>query len=158
MEIDNALTSLDGLQDQHGRPLAWRDMRRNRAVLFAHAGTCFMCASYGRQLIGLGERFAQWDGDIWLVGGSVARLAKPVPDSHVRIAGDPAHRAHRRCHLPEQHAAVMVADRWGQIWQITVSDDNHALPNPDDLFATMQLIACNDRNAERSISQQATGA
>ena len=141
VEVGSILPSLDGLEDQRGRPLNWRDMRRNRTVLFAHPGTCASCASYGTQLIALRDRFALWDGDVWLVGDSVARLAEHTSDDQVRIASDPTRRAHQRCRLPQQHAAVVVADRWGQIWQIAISGDNHALPDPTDLCVTTQFIA-----------------
>jgi ribosomal protein S27E len=141
MEIGNILPALDDLEDQHGRPLNWRDMRRNRVVLFAHPGTCLRCASYGRQLIALRNRFAEWDGDVWLVGDSVAYLAEHAPDDHVRVVGDTARRAHRRCRLPERHAATIIADRWGQVWQIAISGGDHAFPDPADLCATAQFIA-----------------
>ena len=141
MEVGNILPSLNGLEDHHGKPLDWRDMRRNRVVLFAHPGTCAGCASYGRQLIALQEHFALWDGDVWLVGESVAELAEHTLDYRARIIGDPARRAHQRCGLPEQRAVVVVADRWGQVWDIAISDDDHALRDPADLCATTQFIA-----------------
>jgi ribosomal protein S27E len=141
MEVGAILPSLTGLEDQRGKLLDWRDMRRNRIVLFAHPGTCAGCSGYARQLIALQEHFALWDGDVWLLGGSLAQLAEHIPADRARIAGDPARRAHQRCGLPEQRAVVVVADRWGQVWDIATSDDDHALPDPADLCATTQFIA-----------------
>lgn len=141
MEVGDILPSISGLEDQRGRPLNWRDMRRNRVVLFAHPGTCASCDAYGRRLIALHERFASWDGDVWLLGASVAQLAEHASDERTRITGDPGGRAHRRCGLLERQAAVVVADRWGQVWDIARSDDGHTLPDPADLCETMQFIA-----------------
>lgn len=136
MEIGDQLPSLHGVTDDDGRPLNWRDARRNRIVFFTHQRDCTKCSSQAIDLLELRARLAQWDGDLWLAGGAV------TPDvDGICVTGDAEHRLRQRCGLLPDDATVVVADRWGQIWLVASTDDRHVLVDPADVLETTKFIA-----------------
>jgi hypothetical protein len=140
MDVSDQLRWLHNATDDSGRPLNWRDTRRNRVVLFTHPGGCAECSSYARDLLELGDSLDRWDGDLWLVGDIADGIARTVTDV-VRVTGDADRGLRQRCDLSPDDARVVVADRWGQIWQTAVADDHHTLVDPADVLETTKLIA-----------------
>ena len=142
MDIGNLLPWVSGLNDDDGgRPLDWRDTRRNRVVFFTHPAGCADCSDYARDLMELRDRLSSWDGDVWLVGETADDLATPSADNVVRVTGDADRRLRQRCGLPPDEARLVIADRWGQIWQTAVADDHHVLVDPADVLETTKWIA-----------------
>lgn len=140
MDVGDQLRWLHNATDDSGRPLNWRDTRRNRVVFFTHPGVCAACSSYTRALLDVRDDLDRWDGDIWLVGDIAEGGAPPVTDV-VRVTGDGDHQLRQRCGLSPDDARVVVADRWGQIWQTAVADDRHSLVDPAEVLETTKFIA-----------------
>ncbi len=140
MEVGDQLPWLHDVTDDHGRPLDWRDTRRNRIVFFTHPGACAGCSSHARDLVALRAHLSRWDGDLWLVGDT-ADDVMPEADDVIRVTGDTDHLLRQRCGLSADDARVAVADRWGQIWQTAVADDRHTLVAPADVLETIKFIA-----------------
>ena len=140
MDVGDQLRWLQDATDDGGRRLNWRDARRNRIVFFAHPGACAACASYARELLDVGDSLARWDGDIWLIG-AIADGTAPSATDVVRVTGDADRRLRERFGLAPEDARVIVADRWGQIWQTAVADDRHVLVDPGDVLETTKFIA-----------------
>lgn len=140
MEVGDQLPWLRHLTDDDGRSLNWRDTRRNRIVLFTHRGACAACSTQARALAELRGRLSTWDGDLWLVGDT-ADAVMPEATDVVRITGDAADRLRQRCGLPPDDARLVVADRWGQIWQTAVADEHHVLVDPAAVLETTMFIA-----------------
>ncbi|HSJ43814.1 MAG TPA: hypothetical protein VK923_03925 [Euzebyales bacterium] len=140
MDVGDQLPWLQNVIDDSGRPLNWRDTRRNRVVFFTHPGECAACTSYACDLMELRARLATWDGDVWLVGRA-ADTSSPAAEDVVRITGQADHRLRTRCDLSSTDAWVAVADRWGQIWQTAMADEHHTLVDPADVIETTRFIA-----------------
>jgi hypothetical protein len=140
MEVGVQLPWLRDVTDDSGRPLNWRDTRRNRIVFFTHAGECAACSSYAQGLVELRDHLTGLDGELWLAGPTADDLAGAAPDV-VRATGDADRRLRRRCDLSPTDARVVVADRWGQIWQTAVADHRHTLIDAADVLETIRFIA-----------------
>lgn len=140
MDVGAQLPWLRGVTDDSGRPLDWCDTRRNRVVFFTHAGECGACSGYAHDLLELRDRLAGWDGELWLVGATADDVA-PGAEDVVRATGDADHRLRRRCGLSSSDAQVVIADRWGQVWQTSLADDHHTLVDPADVLETTGFIA-----------------
>lgn len=140
MKVGDQLPWLRDATDDNGRPLNWRDMRRNRVVFFTHPDRCAACTSYAHALVERGDRLATWDSDLWLVGATASDV---VPDGAgvLRVTGDADQRLRHRCGLRPDDARLVVADRWGQIWQTAAADDDHVLVDPGDVLETTTWIA-----------------
>lgn len=137
MIVGDQLPSLSHVTDDNGRALNWRDARRNRIVFFAHPGECAECSGNARALLELRARLAKWDGDLWLVGDAVIPEAVDV----IRVTGDADHRLRQGCGLSPEDATLVVADRWGQVWQVAPTDDRHVLVETADVLETTKFIA-----------------
>jgi hypothetical protein len=140
MHVGDQLRWLHNATDDSGRPLNWRDTRRNRVVFLTHPGRCAACSSYAHALLDIRDGLQRWDGDIWLVG-DIAESSEPSVADVTRVTGDGDHRLRRGCGLSADDARVVVADRWGQIWQTAVADERHTLVDPADLLETTKFIA-----------------
>lgn len=140
MDVGEQLPWLHDLTDDDGRPLNWRDTRRNRVVFFGHPRGCATCSSYARDLLDLRDALDQCDGDLWLIGDIADSPARSVTGV-AGITGDAAHRLRKRCGLSPADAWVAVADRWGQIWQAAAPDDRHTLVDPAEVLKTTEFIA-----------------
>jgi hypothetical protein len=140
MDVGAQLPWLHDETDQRGRPLDWRDTRRNRIIFFTHPGDCAACSTYARRLVDLRDRLDLWDGDVWLIGDIAGSTTQPVGDV-VGVTGNADRRLRQRCNLPPTDARVVVADRWGQIWETTIADDRHNLMDPEDVLETTKFIA-----------------
>jgi len=112
-----------------------------RVVFFPHPDACDACQSYGTQLTALQDRLAEWDTDVWLVQRSVEDLADRLATGNsVRVVEDHDGRIRQRCEIGERAVVVLVADRWGQVWETADGADQHALPAATALHDTARFV------------------
>jgi hypothetical protein len=110
---------------------------RATVLVLPHAGECEACRRYV-ELTLREARLDPWSATLVTVApdeASVAFLAPVAP----RVALDPSFR--RACGVADGRAAVLVADRHGQIWEQTVTDGHTDLPGPDQLEQDVRFIA-----------------
>lgn len=144
MELGAVLPAVPDLTDAQHRPLVWRHGRRSRIVLLGHGTACDRCAAYAAGLRDAADRFATWDGDVWIGDAREPAVASDAAHADAAVAmlrsvdGD---RLRRRWGWPPDVAGVVVADPWGQVWQIALADESHALPERDELVETTRFIA-----------------
>lgn len=138
--VGSVLPWMSDATDDRGRPLDWRDAQRNRIVLFTHPATCQQCVDYAHDLLESHDELARWDGQLWLSGDSVD-VGASLPDDIARITGADDRRLRQGCGLSMAAAHIVVADRWGQIWQTTATDHDHGLPDVADVVETTRFMA-----------------
>jgi len=91
-------------------------------------------------MLELGDSLDRWDGDLWLAG-ETANAVTPEVEDVVRVTGDADRWLRQRCGLSPDDTRLVVADRWGQIWQTAVADDHHILVDPAEMLETTRFIA-----------------
>lgn len=140
MDVGRQLPWLEDVADDSGQSLNWRDARRTRVAFFAHHGECPDCARYARALLDRRDALSRADGDLWVIGGAAANALPVGVRGVATVTGDVAHVLRQRCDLPADDPWVIVADRWGQVWQAEAADDRHALVDPDAVVETALFI------------------
>lgn len=140
MDVGRQLPWLDDVADDRGRSLNWRDARRTRVVFFAHPDACPDCARHVRGLLDRRDSLSRADADVWVISGGAGDTHPVGADGVHTVTGAAADRLRRRCDLPTDEAWLIVADRWGQVWQAEAADDNHALVDPADAVETATFI------------------
>lgn len=113
----------------------------HRAVvlMYPHTGECPQCTAYLQQLNDHAAAFSRWTA-----------LPIVVVDDHRHgdhlsstisfpVVVDDALR--HRFAISGDHAAVLVVDRHGQIWEQFSSGDHAELPDPDRLTEDVKFIA-----------------
>lgn len=64
-----------------------------------------------------------------------------APDDVARVTGDDDRRLRQRCELSTDDARIVVADRWGQVWQTAAAGDDHSLLDVADVVETTKFMA-----------------
>ena len=140
MDVGHHLPWLRAVTDDSGRPLNWRDARRSRVVFFTHPGACGDCARLAAGLLETRDALRRSDSDLWFVGDSVPPVTTTADDVR-RVTGDAERGLRTRAGVSEDGAWLIVADRWGQVWQAAAADDRHTLATPADALETAWFIA-----------------
>jgi peroxiredoxin len=133
------------LPDTDGQQIRFRDyrQRRNLVVFFHHGVTCAACRHIVQALARHVAAFREQQAAVLAIG----------PDSGDRVQGLFTELGHAFPLLsdPEGHAtkragflapALVVADRWGEIWAAWEGGADHALPRVDELEEWLTIIQC----------------
>ncbi|MCS6954050.1 MAG: hypothetical protein RMK57_15795 [Bryobacterales bacterium] len=94
---------------------------------------CPPCQRYLDELVALAEEFAVWEARLLVavrppLAYRLPHFAIPVQDADERFAG---------AHLP----AVLVADRYGQLWDAVSAGASHRFPPSRDLAEWVKYLA-----------------
>lgn len=115
-----------------GKPRRWHiDSDGSLVVFVAHSSDCPGCLSYAADLVAQADEFGWWGGRSTVVlpaaDASGAELAGRLT---LKCVADIEGSGRRRWHLGASDAAVIVADRWGQVYLVADAGDGHDLPDP----------------------------
>ena len=134
------LPSADG-----GPPVEWRDTSRGAAVLvLPHSADCRACRAYLETLAAGDEAVRLWGGRTLALlpaGVDEARAFARECRLPFPVIPDPDGDARRRCGVLASAAAVLVADRWGQLYDVAVAGAGHELPSADEVEAWLRFLA-----------------
>lgn len=139
---DLTLPGADGAE----RPL--RGPHRDAVIVVAlHDTGCDRCRRYLRELADARPRFRIWDGTVRAVTDDpdIGNLQRDLEgDLQVGDRTDVLVDAERRL-LDRVEArdgpVVLVADRYGQLYEILPAGRDHTLPTPGELEAWLQYLA-----------------
>lgn len=125
-----------------GAPVDLRRWGREATVLvWIDDSSCERCRAYVQELDRHREDFAAWDGRVIVVVPApleeAARLKRDL-DLHLIVAGDPEHRSPL---AGAEGPALLVADRYGDVYYVTEADARHALPGPRELEEWLKFLA-----------------
>jgi peroxiredoxin len=110
-------------------------------IVFPHEPGCAACRAYVEELTDSGDGFRRWDG----------RLIVVLPEGP--LAGEGALDTRKEVFiLQDEHdelwprigrgcAAVVVADRWGAIYEVVRDGEGHRLPTPHEVVEWLRYIA-----------------
>jgi peroxiredoxin len=115
-------------------------------VRFADAAAC---REYLDTLAGASADFAVWDGRLLAVfdspPGRGTRTEEEVeagaPTFPFAAAVDEEHRLRRSCGLRPAETAVIIADRWGEIYFVATDEGESALPNAATIEEWLRYLA-----------------
>ncbi|HEX7123605.1 MAG TPA: redoxin domain-containing protein [Gemmatimonadaceae bacterium] len=127
------------LQSATGRSVQLRSPGRSSTVLVRiHHARCAECLAYLEELSRAVSDFAAWDGRVVVVvPGTMAdaERAKAGPARPFTVLADEEHQ------VPLDGAAVVIADRYDQIYHLAEAGEGHALPSPVDIEDWLRYIA-----------------
>lgn len=115
----------------------WRDTNHSSLVVFPHDG----CETCGRLVDDLADRvdaLETWDARAIVLDGP----SGAAPDTLVH-AEDPDGRARAACDLAPHAAAVVVIDRFGQVFATWTAPDphrDHGFPIPGELVEEARFL------------------
>lgn len=131
------------LPDATGQPVqVWQYRQRSNVLLFFHHGRdCAACEAFLHVLAAHLEIYRQEETAVLAIGPDepasnqqiAARLGHPFP-----LLSDPAGRviAQQGLALP----ALIIADRWGEIWAAWLGGTTHQFPSEQDIVQWLSFI------------------
>ncbi len=126
-----------------GREVRTTDFRqrRNLVVVFHHGGGCPICVDYLDNLADHVSDLAGEEAVALAVGAedeAATRALWERLDRRLTCLADPSGNAAgaERLGIP----AVIVADRFGQVWAAWSGGASHALPGPDDVVEWLRFV------------------
>lgn len=139
------------LETQAGEPFPVRTRaRRTRVLVAGHGAGCEACRRYAERLAEAAAEFGRWDGEAIVVAGpggggepGAPRAAggAAVEGSSRPALRDPEGAARRRLDVPEDRVALLVADRFGEVFLREEADEADALPEPDAVLEWLRYLA-----------------
>ncbi len=116
-----------------------------RLVFFPHSAAETQCAEYVRALSAAAAGLKDWDGRTIVVvpageraAGAALQTRAPGLTVLVDRAGPEGARA--RAGVPATSAAILVADRFGDVWHGYDAGAGHALPDVRELEAWLRYL------------------
>ncbi|MCX7622486.1 MAG: redoxin domain-containing protein [Thermomicrobium sp.] len=123
-------------------------LRTSLLVVFTHEWPCTECRAY---LASIGHRSANLLAErcravaVVPLGSAIVVPRLEGDESSVTLALAEANELHARYGFVDErgrpHAAVVLADEIGTIWQVWSDDGQHRLPDPDDVLAWVRFLS-----------------
>ncbi len=113
-------------------------------LIFAHPGECEDCAIYLSELSEVVGDLQDWGTNLlWVVPGDEVAEVRPLP-----VLGDEDDAGRRRLGVGADDAAVILADRWGEVMEAATFGPDHRLPTPRQLVESAKIvdISCGECN------------
>lgn len=118
----------------------------NRATIlvFTHPGGCPVCAGYLIEAGTVAGDLGDWATRLVAVLPAGDRLDR-LPFA---VTNDPDGRARSRLGIPPADAAVLLMDRWGEVFEVATFDADHDFPLPRQLVESSKIvdISCGECN------------
>lgn len=168
LSVGERLPPLESPRATDGASIAWRAPPRGAPVVAFLAGGADS-REYVGALADAEPRFRLWNGRPLVVlppGGGAESVAPTAQASdadpgaagtaaaaasenltpagaleRLTILADPEGEAHRRCGVDEGVAALIVADRWGQIYAVERARTERELPGPREIEEWLRYLA-----------------
>lgn len=124
-------------------------------LVFAHPGPCPRCASYLDEVRGAVDDLRSWGTrpiGVLSDGGDAAPGTVPL----LRDEGD---EGRRRLGIGAEEAAVILTDRWGEVFEVAVYGCDHDLPLPRQLIESAKIVdlTCGECNVPGPEWREAPG-
>lgn len=136
--VGDVLPSVD-LRIPGGGTVGWRDVRHVTVAVFLHGADCPGCLAYLREVDPEG-RLAAWGGRVLAVVDGLFVAEGMIPGSGVLRVSDPDGAARHAVGLEPGVAAVLVIDRFGQVFGRWVDDSGHRLPAASQVLEEVRFV------------------
>ncbi|MBW3576809.1 MAG: hypothetical protein KY462_03535 [Actinobacteria bacterium] len=111
-------------------------VRDAAVVVFTHPD-CDACDEYVAALASGIDDLGDWNAVLRVLS---ARRAPAAPED-LAVVEDEDGALRRRLGLDPDVAAVVVADRFGEVWEVTTDEDGHDLPGPEQVESWARFLA-----------------
>lgn len=135
------LPSLSLPRISSGEPIEWRLPRGVRVLVFLGAELTRDTGAYLDALREWRGRFRVWDGRplIVLTSGRAPRDLDPENVPYPVVA-DPDGEGRARCGVRPEELAVIITDRWGEVYRSWVAAEPSDLPGPEEIEEWLRFI------------------
>ncbi|HEX5724143.1 MAG TPA: redoxin domain-containing protein [Longimicrobiaceae bacterium] len=115
--------------------------RQGVVVVLTHGPGCDACQRYLAELAAADAEHREWDGRvIALVPARTGRTgAAPAAALPFPVLADPERRTWAA--LGIEGAAVVIADQWGEVHEVSCAGAGHALPSAEDITQWLRFLA-----------------
>ena len=133
-----------GLVDGGGARTDLRPSSQALLLVFVHPGRCPACVSYLSEAEGALEDLCGWGTA--LVG--VVPAGDPPVEAGFPVLVDQGDATRRRLGIGPGEAAVLLADRWGEVFEVATYGAEHGLPLPRQLIESAKIVdlSCGECN------------
>lgn len=141
MRVGSRLPSLVSRTD--GIELRWRDPSRGATVaVFLQSDDSDSDQAYLRGLRAAADDFRVWDGRVIVImpGGESGSTGHAGALGSVAVVTEPTGEA-EHCGVQVGEDAVLIADRWGQVYHGARGASADALPNPAEIEEWLRFIS-----------------
>jgi peroxiredoxin len=124
--------------------------QRHNMVIFLHHGpSCRKCCALLIELSQSLERFDQAEAVVLAISCDPLDVLRSFATElrlQLPLLSDPAGQVARNENI--KHPAIIVTDRFGEIWAAWSSDDTHALPSVQDVRSWLEFVELQCRECE----------
>jgi len=105
-------------------------------LVFAHPGPCSRCASYLDEISGAVDDLRSWGTrPIGVLPDGEDPAPGPFP-----VLRDEGDEGRRRLGIGADEAAVLLTDRWGEVFEVAAYGRDHDLPLPRQLIESAKIV------------------
>jgi hypothetical protein len=139
MRTGGSLSSALLLSAESGEPVNLRSGRGSRVLVAVHSIRCKECIAYLQDVLRNVGEIAEWGGRLTAV------MPGPVKDA-ARLSAVIGHKCEcladpGRSIASGDHAAVIIADEWGEVFFAAEPSPAHNLPAPAEIVEWTRFIA-----------------
>ena len=112
-------------------------------VVLVHPEPCPECSDYLAEVAGTVEDLRAWGTQV--VAVTPGRGPKGLP---FLVLGDGDGAGRRRLGIGDDEAAVLLADRWGEVFEVATTGSDHGFPLPRQLVESAKIVdvSCGECN------------
>jgi len=131
--------TLDGPDGPRSAP--WPGNQATLLVL-VHPGSCPECTGYLDEVAGAVDDLRSWGTQV------VGVTSGSLPDLPFVVLGDGDGACRRRLGIADGEAAVLLADRWGEVNEVATFGADHGFPLPRQLVESAKIVdvSCGECN------------
>ena len=112
-------------------------------VVLVHPSPCDACSAYLREIADAVDDLRAWGTQV------VSVTPDPAPDDlPFLVLGDEDGAGRRRLGVADATAAVLLADRWGEVIEMATTGSDHGFPLPRQLVESAKIVdvSCGECN------------
>jgi peroxiredoxin len=121
---------------QTGKPIPLRPSMGQTTILVSlHSTVCEGCRRYVEELASSSPEFEVWDGRLVIVAPGPRTGAEQLRPAFGAALADPSGQV-----SSPGDAAVIIADRYGHIYEACHAGEGHGLPSPQQLVEWLKFL------------------
>ncbi|HEU4557986.1 MAG TPA: redoxin domain-containing protein [Longimicrobium sp.] len=113
--------------------------RRSPVLVLVHPGACEACAAFIQRLGAASAALNDWDGDVLVITPETPDEPGSASSDHVPVLSDPEQRLAESLSITPP--AVVIADQWGEVHEITEARAEHRFPSAEEIESWLRYLA-----------------
>ena len=111
-------------------------------LVLLHPEPCGSCADYLSELADAVDDLRQWATSLVVVAPNGSEVGR------IPVLGDDGGDARRQLGIGQDEAAVILADRWGEAFEVATFGADHGFPLPSQLVESAKILdlSCGECN------------